>query len=97
MYESGFTGAYRALCAAHIPVDAIFDESATVQTLEKYPVIFLPNTAVLDENEVRMLQEYVKGGGRVSPRRTQVCSTSTGNSFRTLRWEMYWESNTRVR
>jgi len=64
-YENGYMGAYRALCAAHIPVDAIFDESASLEAIEKYPVMFLPNTAILDENELRMFREYVKGGGRL--------------------------------
>ena len=65
LYENAFMGAYRALNAAHIPVDAIFDESVTSETLAKYPVILLANTAILDDNELRMLRGYVKDGGRL--------------------------------
>jgi hypothetical protein len=65
LYENAFMGAYRALNAAHIPVDAIFDESVTSETLAKYPLILLANTAILDDNELGMLRGYVKGGGRL--------------------------------
>jgi hypothetical protein len=64
-YQDAFIGAHRALCELHIPVDAVFDETVALETIQNYPLIFLANTAILDPNEVRIFREYVKRGGRL--------------------------------
>jgi hypothetical protein len=64
-YQDAFIGAHRALSELHIPVDALFDESVALETLQNYPIIFLANTAILDQNEVGIFREYVKRGGRL--------------------------------
>jgi hypothetical protein len=64
-YQDAFLGAHRALTELHIPVDAVFDETVTLERLNQYPIIFLPNTAILSDAEVRLLRQYVMDGGRL--------------------------------
>lgn len=62
-YENAIIGAHRAMAESHIAVDILFDEDVTLDRLKQYPVIVLPNVAILDDNEVRLFEAYVQGGG----------------------------------
>jgi hypothetical protein len=64
-YDNAFAGAHRALAELHIPVDALFDESVTLKQLQAYPIVYLPNVAILDKEEAQFLREYVKNGGQL--------------------------------
>lgn len=64
-YQDAFIGAFRALKELHIPVDILFDESISLDQLRTYPVVFLPNTAILDVHETALFKEYVKKGGQL--------------------------------
>lgn len=62
-YERCVVGAYRALVDLHYQVEFLFDESATLERLQQFPVIYLPNAAILTEGEAQMLRQYVAAGG----------------------------------
>ena len=56
-------GAYKALVESHIPVDFLFDESLSLDSLLAFPVVFLPNVACMSQFESEILSEYVASGG----------------------------------
>lgn len=61
----GALGAHKALVYDHIPWGVVLDENAKIERLQRFPIILLPNTGVLLENEVADLTEYVRGGGKL--------------------------------
>jgi len=64
-YFQSFQGAHKALVYEHIPWSVVLDENATVKTLEKLPVVLLPNAGIVSDEEVELLLEYVKSGGNL--------------------------------
>lgn len=62
-YFQSFEGAHRALVLEHIPYGVLLDENATLDDLRAFPVVCLPNVAILSDREVRLFREYVEGGG----------------------------------
>jgi len=64
-YFQSFQGAHKALVHEHIPFAIILDENATPATLKQFPVVFLPNAAILSEQEVALFKSYVAEGGKL--------------------------------
>ncbi len=64
-YFQSFLGAHKALVYEHIPYGVVLDEDATLATLQSLPVVLLPNTAIVSEQEVALFRRYVEGGGRL--------------------------------
>jgi hypothetical protein len=64
-YFQSFQGAHKALVYEHIPWGVVLDENLTLDTLKKFPVVLLPNAAILSEREVALLRIYVEGGGKL--------------------------------
>ena len=64
-YFRSFMGAHQILIESHIPVEFVFDETVTLETLSRFPVIFLANTAILDQREIELIRHYVEQGGRL--------------------------------
>ena len=62
-YFQAFQGAHRALVLEHIPWGVVLDENATLDRLKSFPVMMLPNVAILSDREVEMLRQYVEEGG----------------------------------
>ncbi|WP_261345583.1 beta-galactosidase trimerization domain-containing protein [Paludisphaera soli] len=60
-----FQGAHRALVLEHIPWGVALDENATAESLAAFPVVILPNVAVLSDEEVARFRAYVEAGGRL--------------------------------
>jgi hypothetical protein len=58
-------GAYKALVENHLQVDFVFDETVTLDRLRQFPVIFLPDVAVMTDEEVALIQAYVRQGGHL--------------------------------
>ena len=84
-YQRSFVGAHRALTYSHIPVGVLLDENISPRKLEKFPVVYLSNTAVLSSREIEMLRDYVANGGYWLDR--SVCSTRpTGTAIDHLRF-----------
>ena len=60
-----FQGAHKAMEYAHIPWGVVLDENATPATLRQFPVVLLPNVAVLSDQEVARFRDYVEAGGHL--------------------------------
>ncbi len=60
-----FQGAQKAMEYGHIPWGVVLDENATAETLEQFPVVLLPNVAVVSDKEVALFRRYVEDGGKL--------------------------------
>lgn len=64
-YFQSFQGAQKALVYEHIPWGVVLDENASSETLQRFPVILLPNAGILTDREISLLRRYVEGGGKL--------------------------------
>jgi len=64
-YFQSFQGAHRACVMEHLQYGVAFDENATLKTLRQFPVVILPNTAIVSAREVDLFKEYVRQGGKL--------------------------------
>ena len=64
-YFQSFQGAHKALVYEHIPYGVILDENVSLETLKRFPVVLLPNAAIVSEKEVALFRRYVEGGGKL--------------------------------
>ncbi len=64
-YFQSFQGAHKAMVYEHVPWGVVLDENATLDTLKQFPVMMLPNVAILSTNEVALLRRYVDDGGHL--------------------------------
>ncbi|MEW6360110.1 MAG: ThuA domain-containing protein [Planctomycetota bacterium] len=57
-------GVFQASLETHLPVAVITDDDlASVEALQKYAVVILPNSACLSDEQISALTKYVEGGG----------------------------------
>lgn len=64
-YMTAFFGAHKALVQAHIPMGVIVQENVSLERLREFPVVYLPNAAILSEQEGELFERYVSGGGNL--------------------------------
>jgi hypothetical protein len=64
-YFQSFQGAHKAMVYEHIPWGVVLDENVSPETLKQFPVIALPNVAIVSEKEVALFRRYVEGGGKL--------------------------------
>ena len=64
-YFQSFQGAHKTLVYEHIPYGVILDENATLATLQRFPIVMLPNVGILSAKEVALLRRYVEEGGKL--------------------------------
>lgn len=64
-YQQSFVGAHKALTYEHIPTGVVLDENLSLDRLATFPVVLLPNAAVLSEKEIGILRRYVEEGGNL--------------------------------
>jgi hypothetical protein len=64
-YFQAFQGAHKAMVYAHIPWGVLLDENATLESLQRFPVVCLPNAAIVSEAEADLLRRYVEAGGNL--------------------------------
>jgi hypothetical protein len=64
-YLQAFVAAHKILVESHLPVAILFDETVSATLLKEYPVVYLPNVAILSAKEVAYLKEYVHEGGKL--------------------------------
>jgi hypothetical protein len=62
-YFHSFQGAHQACVMEHLTFGVILDENVTLSTLKKFPVVCLPNTAILSAREAELFRNYVRDGG----------------------------------
>ena len=51
-YFQSFQGAHKALDYEHIPYGVVLEENATLATLQRFPMVMLPNVGILSGKEV---------------------------------------------
>ena len=64
-YFQSFQGAHRACALEHLQFGVLFDENLSMDGLGRFPVVCLPNAAILSEREVDLFRQYVQGGGNL--------------------------------
>lgn len=64
-YFQPFAGAHKAMVYEHIPVGMCFDENVTLERLNDFSVVILPNAAILGEKELALFEKYVRAGGKL--------------------------------
>ena len=47
----------------HVPWGVVLDENVNSEQLKSFPVVMLPNVAILSDGELAMLRRYVEQGG----------------------------------
>lgn len=62
-YLANVFGAFRACVEEHLPTTVIEDWNLTPEEMKKYAVMILPNTACLDDRQLKAINEYVHNGG----------------------------------
>lgn len=64
-YFQSFQGAHRACVLEHLQFGVVLDENVDLDTLKRYPIVCLANTAIVSDDEVHLLRRYVEQGGRL--------------------------------
>ncbi len=64
-YPDAFHGAYRLFKAASHEAEPFLDLQMTPERLARYPLVYAPNVACLSDAQCRMLEGYVRNGGRL--------------------------------
>ena len=70
-YLHSFEGAYRLLLESHIPCQIVSGRSVTAKQLAPFKTLIVPNAVLMEEREVELIKDYVRGGGAV------VCTAQT--------------------
>jgi hypothetical protein len=58
-------GAHKACVYEHLGFGFLFDENLSLEALQKFPVVCLPNVGILADAEVDLFRKYVEGGGHL--------------------------------
>ena len=61
--EADDLGVYHALIEAGLPFEMLSDQAMTPDSLRQFRVVILANSTCLSDDQVRMLEDYVAGGG----------------------------------
>lgn len=77
-WNQSFLGVHKALVYEHIPWGIVIEENATLETLKKYRVVCLPNVGIISSAHVKLLEEYVRGGGNLLLTGLSGCYDSLG-------------------
>ncbi len=78
-YLHSFLGACKALIESQIQFDIVTDRGMNAKDLSGYRVLILPNAVCLNDEQLRVIKEYVrKGGGLIATHRTSL-STEFGD------------------
>lgn len=64
-YFASFQGAHKACALEHLTFGVVLDENATLQTLQRFPVVCVPNATILSDTEVALFRRYVEEGGHL--------------------------------
>ncbi len=64
-YFQAFQGAQKACVYEHLMYGVLLDENLTIARLQSFPVVCLPNVAILSTREIGLFQSYVEAGGKL--------------------------------
>jgi hypothetical protein len=62
-YFQSVQGVHKTCVYEHLGFGFLFDENLSLEGLNQFPVVCLPNAGILTEREVDLLRRYVEGGG----------------------------------
>jgi len=65
LYFQSFLGAHKTMVYEHVPYGVLLDENVTPDGLKAFPVVLLPDVAILSGEEVRLFRQYVEDGGQL--------------------------------
>ncbi len=77
-WNQSFLGVHKALVYEHIPWGIVLDENATLDALNRFRVICLPNVGIVSQAHAKLLEEYVRGGGNLVLTGLSGCYDSLG-------------------
>ncbi len=77
-YQLPFNGAYKAATYEHLTTGVLLDENLSAETLAAYPVVVLPDTAIVGEAEVALFDAYVRDGGNLIVSGNSGCFDAMG-------------------
>lgn len=96
-----YRGMYRALLESHIPFDVLSDSqlaaAASDGRLRRYDALVLPNIAVLDAEQVEVLDSFVAGGGGLVATYDSGVFDETGQEIPEFRLQSLGASRIRFR
>jgi hypothetical protein len=64
-YFQSVQGAHKACIYEHLMCGVLLDENLSVERLRAFPVVCLPDAAILSDREIALFRSYVEGGGRL--------------------------------
>jgi hypothetical protein len=64
-YFQSVQGVQKACVYEHVGFGFLFDESLSLEALRQFPVVCLPNAAILGEREAALFRQYVEEGGNL--------------------------------
>jgi hypothetical protein len=64
-WQRSFMGAHRTMVYEHLSFGVVLDETASGETLQRFPVIILPNVGCCSLDEISCLRRYVESGGHL--------------------------------
>lgn len=64
-YFQSFLGAQQTCALEHVQYGVLLDENVTLERLQQFPLVCLPNTAILSPPETALMSQYVKAGGKL--------------------------------
>ncbi len=64
-YFQSFQGAHKALVYEHIPYGVLLDENISLESLQTFPIVLVPNAGILSDQEVQLFRKYVELGGNL--------------------------------
>jgi hypothetical protein len=64
-YFQSFQGAQQACAMEHLQFGVLLDENVTREALRLFPVVCLPNVAIISEREADLFRQYVDDGGNL--------------------------------
>ena len=64
-YFHSFQGAHQACAMEHLQFGILLDENLSLDGLKRFPVVCLPNAAILSVREIELFRRYVEEGGKL--------------------------------
>jgi hypothetical protein len=64
-YYQSVQGAHKACVYEQLGFGFVFDETLSLEALQPFPVVCLPNAAIVSEREVEVFRRYVEAGGKL--------------------------------
>jgi hypothetical protein len=64
-YDRAFYGAHKALMQSQITIGIVMDENLSPERLSEFVTLYLPNTAILSQKEIDLIDQYVGSGGNL--------------------------------